>query len=302
MFTLGICMGLATALIQSFSYLFSAWFVKSYRSGLRLLVASNIVMGCITLPILPFVLPDLLSKEKILPFCLFLLLWMGVFAAGQGTFFALLRKMESSRASSLLGFKILFLAFLYMGINQTILNLWQLAAVLLCTIAGVAINWSGGKKFTAEGLFWLCMTVIFYCFADMVETRLVTLPASGNIIKDSFAVSVICYAVMGIGTLPFLWKIKINGAMLLKAAPFSIAWYLSQVTLYIAFGTVGTVFGNVLMSFRGVLSVVLGAIAAAMGLTALESKLPGRLWIRRGICAVLMAGAIILYSFATLKG
>lgn len=302
MLILGICMGLLTALIQSFSYLFSAWFVKSYRSGLRLLIASNIVMGIITLPILPFILPDLLPPEKVPQFAFFLLLWMGVFAAGQGTFFVLLRQMESSRASSLLGFKILFLAILFMIINRTFLSFWQLAAVLLCTAAGVAINWSGGKKITKAALFWLSSTVIFYCFADMVETRLVTLPASGNIIKDSFGVSVVCYAVMGIATLPVLIKVRLNGEMLLKAVPFSIAWYLSQVTLFISFGTVGTVFGNVLMSFRGVLSVFLGALAAFMGFTALEAKLSGKQWVRRGLCALAMAGAIILYSLATARG
>ena len=301
MFTLGICMGLVTAVFQSFSYLFSAWFVKSYRSGLRLLIASNIVMGIFTLPMVPFVLPELMPEEKILPFSLTLLLWIGIFAAGQGTFFALLRKMESSRASSLLGFKILVLAAIYMVINHTPLNFRQLLAVLLCTAAGVAINWSGGKKFTFSGGFWLAATVIFYSFADIVETRLVTMPASGNIIRDSFCVSVICYAVMSLATLPVLFKVKINKTMLLKAVPFSLAWYLSQVTLYIAFGTVGTVFSNVLMSFRGVLSVFLGALAAMVGFTSLEAKLSGKDWIRRGICALAMAGAIILYSFASAK-
>lgn len=294
-------MGLVTAVFQSLSYLFSAWFVKSYRSGLRLLIASNIVMGIFTLPLVPFVIPELMPAEKILPFSLTLLLWIGIFAAGQGTFFALLRQMESSRASSLLGFKILVLAAIYMVINHTPLNFRQFLAVLLCTAAGVAINWSGGKKFTLGGGFWLTATVIFYSLADIVETRLVTMPASGNIIRDSFRVSVVCYAIMGLATLPVLFKVKVNKAMLLKAAPFSLAWYLSQVTLYIAFGTVGTVFSNVLMSFRGVLSVLLGALAAVIGFTSLEAKLSGKDWIRRGICALAMVGAIILYSFASAK-
>lgn len=58
------------------------------------------------------------------------------------------------------------------------------------------------------------------------------------------------------------------------------------------------VFGNVILSTRGIFSVIAGILLSYFGLSALDSQIPARLWLKRIIAALVMLGAIILYSLA----
>ncbi len=297
---LGIIAGVVTALLQSFSYIFSAGFMMKYKSSLRLVIFSQLVMGVFCLPIAPLLFP--VELWKMLPeFLLGILMWVLFFVTGQTAFFNTLRSIEASRVSSLLGLKIIVLSVIYVLWKGHGLGSWQWLAVFLSAIAAMAMNWSGGSRFTLRGMLWLALTLVAYSLTDMAETYLVRMPASGNVIMDACGVAAVCYLLLGILTLPMLFKYRWSRKQFVMAMPFGLAWFLSQVSLFICFGLLGTVFGNVIQSSRGLFSIGLGIILLHYGYGKLDAKIGGKMWLRRGIAAALMTIAIIIYSLAQSK-
>ena len=126
---------------------------------------------------------------------------------------------------------------------------------------------------------------------------MVLLADNGNIVTSGIAVTLLCYFTLGIFSLPFLLKIKISRQMLRDALPFAVLWLISQMTLLICFGMLHPVFGNVIQSSRGIFSVLLGCLACRLGWNVMENASSGRLWIRRGIAALLMISGIAAFSF-----
>ncbi len=294
---LGIVAGLVSALLQSISYVCSADFMLKYKSPLRLVIFSQLVMGAICLPFVPFLFPRELL-DCLPEFALWIGAWLLCFSTGQTAFFNALRSIESSRISSLLGLKILVLSVIYVLIMQMPLSGLQWIAVFLSTVAAVGMNWSGGARFSLKGILWLVVALIFYSLTDMTETHLVKMPRSGNMILDSFAIGAVCYSVLGIATLPFLLKFRWTGKQFIRSAPFALAWYLSQVALFVCFGMLGTVFGNVIQASRGLISIAIGMLLLHYGLGKLDAEIGGSMWLRRAIAAILMTAGIILYSLA----
>ncbi len=298
--TAGIIAGLISALLQAMSYLCSADFMLKYKSSLRLVIFSQLGMGVICLPFLPFLFLWKLA-ENLPEFLAWTGAWILCFTIGQTAFFNTLRTIEASRMSSLLGLKIIVLSVIYVLIMRTPLSPLQWVAVLLSTLAAVGMNWSGGTRFSFKGILWLLVTLIAYSLTDMTETHLVSMPKTGNIIRDSFAIGTVCYSLLGILTLPFLLKFRWTGKQFVKAAPFAVTWYLSQVALFVCFGLLGTVFGNVIQASRGLISIGLGILLLYLGLGRLDSRITPAMWARRIAAAVLMTAGIVLYSIAGLR-
>ncbi len=301
MIAVGIIAGVVTALLQSISYVFSAGFMVKYKSPIRLLIFSQLAMGLVSLPFIPFFFPAQLWH--MLPeFLLFTVLWIVCFGIGQTAFFNTLRNIEPSRSASLLGLKIIVLSVIYVCFLGNRLNGLQWLAVLMSATAAVGLNWSGGSRFTLKGLFWLALTLIFYSLTDMAETHLVLMPASGSTIRDAIGMVAVCYAILGLATLPLLRKYRWTKQQFVRAVPFGLAWFFSQATLFVCFGLLGVVFGNVIQSSRGLFSIALGILVVAMGHGRLDVKISRHMWMRRIVAALLMAAAIILYSWAKQHG
>ena len=296
----GIIAGLLSALLQAVSYLCSAEFMLKYKSSLRLVIFSQLAMGVFCLPFLPFLFPRQLSG--MLPeFLLWTGAWIVCFTVGQTAFFNTLRTIEASRMSSLLGLKIIVLSIIYVLIMRTSLSLLQWVAVLMSTLAAVGMNWSGGTRFSLRGILWLLITLVAYSLTDMTETHLVSMPKTGNIIHDSFAIGTVCYSLLGILTLPFLLKFRWTTKQFVKSVPFALTWYLSQVALFVCFGLLGTVFGNVIQASRGLISIGLGILLLSIGLGRLDSRISPAMWVRRIAAAILMTAGIVLYSIAKIQ-
>lgn len=296
----GIITGFATALINSAGYLFSSRFLLYYKSPVRLLIMASMLMMLISLPFMiwlcPFALiPDLpvYLGETVLSGLLFLL--------GQGAFFGALRFFEASRLSSLLGLKIIVLSIIFV-IFGGVLNLWQCTAVVLAALSALMFNWSGSQKSSLKGWALLLITLVAYSCVDMLETDLVVKMqeyTGFSPLRSSLAVVPLMYAVLGAMCLPGLFFYKPDKGQLGKAFPYALLWLLSQVLLLCCYTFLKPVFGNVILATRGIFSVLAGAVLPCFGLAALDSKIPASLWIRRGIAALVMLGAIALYSFAS---
>ncbi len=200
--------------------------------------------------------------------------------------------------SSLLGLKIVVLSCIYVLVMRIPLSAGQWTAVILSAAAAVWMNWSGGKRVTAGGLAWLAATLVFYSLTDIVLTHLMKMPTEDSMILNAFGISSACYVLLGILSLPFLYRYRPSMGQVRAVAPFTAVWYFSQLTLFVCFGAIGPVFGNVIQSARGVISVFLGMALMHFGMAKLDAKLSRSMWVRRILASVLMAAAIILYSLS----
>lgn len=291
----GIIAGITAALLQSLSYVFSASFMCRYRSPIRLLLFSQLGMGLLSMVMLFFFFPTAVFEQP-LRFTLYLLAWILVFVLGQSAFFNTLRRIEASRTSSLLGLKIIVLAVFSIVLLRQPLTGMQGIAVLISTIAAIGMNWSGGARFSLSGMLWLFLTLVAYSLADITETEIVRLFASGNMIHDAFKAAFLCYFVLGIFSAPLLLRYRWTKRQFVKAFPFALAWLFSQVALLACFGLLGALFGNVIQSSRGIISVLVGILLAKIGMGKYDSTISRAMWIRRAVCSVLMALGIILYA------
>lgn len=296
-----ILCGFGAAIINSAGYLFNARFLLLFKSPARLLMVASFLMMLVTLPLMLIFFPF-----SVLP-CWWKFVLQGVctsalFLAGQGCFFAAMRYFEASRIASLLGLKIIVLSILFL-ITGGSLNLMQWSAVLIAASAGMIFNWAGNTSVSWRGWVLIIMTLIFYSSVDMLETDLVVQMrqcSNAGAFYSSFLVITLVYTLLGVLTLPVLIWMKPCRRELLEGAPYAALWLISQILLFVCFSNLKPVFGNVILAIRGVFSVVAGLLLPYVGLAALDSKISMRLWIRRIIAALMMVGAIALYSFATM--
>lgn len=292
----GILLGIATAVMQSLSYLVSASFIRKHGSGFKLLIFSHLAMGAVSAFLLPFFFPDKFFSGGV-KYLLLLGLWVVSFVLGQGGFFFSQKHIESSRLASLLGLKIIVLAFAWVFIFGQALNRLQMSGILLSCCAAFMMNWSGGKSLTFKGILAWAVTLISFSATDLAETEMVLFADQGNIVTAGIGITLLCYLVLGICSVPFLFKTPWHWQIQKDAFPFALLWLFSQMTLLICFGLVGPVFGNIVQSSRGMFSVALGVIACRMNWDVMEFCNDRRMWIRRGIAALMMTAGIICFSF-----
>ena len=141
------------------------------------------------------------------------------------------------------------------------------------------------------------MTLVCYSLTDLSETAMVHLADQGNVVKAGITITLFCYTVLGICSLPFVVKAQWNWKMQKDSASFAVIWLGSQMTLLICFGILGPVFGNVIQSIRGLFSVLLGVLVCYFGVSGVENKVSATMWLRRGLAALLMLISIVCFSF-----
>lgn len=294
---LGMICGFSAALINSVGYLFNARFLLHYKSPVRLLAVAAFLMMLISLPLLLIFFP--FSEIPCLwKFMAQAVLASALFLAGQSCFFAALRFFEASRIASLLGLKIIVLSAIFI-FSGGMLNRMQITAVIIAAAAGMIFNWAGNKRSSWKGWLLILITLCFYSSVDMVETGLVVSLRNYTgfgPVHGAFVVVTMIYTLLGVLTLPLLIFMKTDRAQLKEGFPYAFLWLSSQILLFASFSNLNPVFGNVVLATRGIFSVVAGLLLPYMGLAALDSKIPLRLWIRRIVGALLMIGAIALYS------
>ena len=298
--TTGIICILVAAFMNSVGYLASARFMKRYDSAVHLLIAAQVCMMVLSLPFLPFVFP-FGQIQDMRSYCLVSAAWISVFIIGQCSFFAAQRCFESSRLSSLLGLKIIVLTVIFIAMRNGHVNAGQWTAVLMAAVAAMAFNWSGSGKTDHRGWFFLFVTLVSYSLADLNETKLIiAVRESGyGLVRSAFAATFFLYSLLGLVSLPFLFYAKPDFGQMKTAFPYSAIWLGSQIVLLAGYALVKPVFGNVILATRGIFSVLIGAALPLFGMAALDSQIPMRKWVQRGVAAVIMMAAIAVYSYAS---
>jgi len=297
---LGILLGLASALFSSISYVFSRLFViRRHQGVIRLLVLGHAIMGAASLAAFPFLwsagTPPL--GRYVLP----LLGTTGAYLFGQAALFGMLRRIDASRVSPLLGLKILILAAIAVIALRSPLSGGQWLAVALSVGAAMLLGTSG-QHLDRRAVAGLLIACLAYCLSDLsIKALVAALADMGPTQSVLYAVSVsyILAGVIAAALLPLAGK----GALgdLRYAVPWAGAWLAAMVSLYACFAAIGVVYGNIVQSTRGLMSVVIGARLAYLGMVHLERKTTRGEFLRRLAAAVLMTGAIALFFLAQVR-
>ena len=296
MAAMGILYGLGCATSHSASYIFSRRFVLAHRGGpLRLFAISHVIMGIVSAAALPLLWPaGMPGWRKLAPHVAAM---AGFYLVGQLSFFFVVRYVEASRASPLLGIKILILAAIYLVLHEA-LSPWQWLAVAMGTAAALVLGGSG-KLLPWQAIVGILVTSVTYCISDL------NIAATVNTVRDATQLSVpqsalvsavVCYVLcgaVGLALLPWVgWGSRREW---LDACPFALCWLGAMILLFACFGEVGPLYGNILQSTRGIISILLGAVMARMGLVRLERRTTRGVFVQRLVAAGLMVTAIALF-------
>ena len=294
---LGIICGLAAALSQCISYIFSKKYIHKDGTAFQLLIASHFIMGIFA----TICLGILLLENDLPPFKNYWLELLKVdafYLLGQMSFFMAISKTEASRVAPLLGLKIIFIALLGIAFWGYYLSFWQWGAVVLCFSGALISNWSG-KSISLSGVVWLLGAIVGYSLSDISIKQLIScieIEAGQGVLPILIAASA-AYFYLGIfSVLIILFTRSVKAKHLKPALVFSCWWFTAMLLLFACFGLIGPLFGNLVQSGRGIIAVVLGALIAKFGWSEHEKKLPGSVLIRRIAAALLIVGSIVLFA------
>ena len=235
--------------------------------------------------------------------CLFYLL-------GQLGMFQALRRTEASRASPLLGLKILILATIYtlvpgdlirfvVGVEPHAPGLVQWLAVGL-SIAAAFLLRDSGPRMSRGAMGWILFACVAYSMSDMHIKGLVTsLSSMGKVPANVTGVClsyVLCGAI-GLAVLP--WSPKGHRGDWHYAVPWALSWLAAMFMLFACFDFIDVVGGNIVQSSRGILSILMGSIIAHWGHEHLERKVPRKVFLRRLVAGIVMFLAIAAFSLGS---
>jgi len=293
----GVILGFAAAFFQALSYLSSRLFVaRLQRSVGALLILSHVLMGLVSVLCLPLVLPQPLPAWRIFlgPLAACSLFYV----AGQTALFLALKHSDASRVSPLLGIKLVVLAVITSIWMHQRYSASQWAAVFLAVAAAWLLNRSGGAL-RWQSIAWVLAACLGYSLSDLNIRRLVACFAELGLFRASLLSTLLCYAFLGVGCLPFLPLLRKQPRQAwLQAAPFAGAWLIAMLCLFACFGSIGVVFGNIVQSTRGLISIALGAAIAGAGLHDIEAHVDAAVQRRRILAALMMLAAIALFHLA----
>ena len=289
----GIAAGFLSVLFMCSSYIFSRSYIRKYQDPVKLSIFSQLVMSAGGL-----ILLIVYSSFSAIPWSSrFFALLAGqvcTFIWGQTSFFMLLKEVEATRASSLIGLKLIALAVVSTVMGNMLSGV-QWLAVLLCTVAAVGMNFSGGRL-SWRAVFWLIMAAFGYALCDICITQMMMIMPGKSMFFNAVGVMGCCFTLLGIAVLPGLVKYPLRKTELTDSVPYSLVYLGSMLFLYTCFGLIGVVFGSIIQAGRGIISIVLGILLLHFGLEKNEPQVSGKIWIRRSIMAVFMLSAMILYT------
>jgi drug/metabolite transporter (DMT)-like permease len=300
----GIVCGVGAAVGQSLSYLATRHYVQQRSAGAtrQLLVLGHVWMGLLSAAALPLCWPAAGIPWNTIAYPLLMNVLFYI-SAIFGQMMAL-KHAEASRFSPLLTSKLILSSILVMIYGQPVggtaafLSAPQWLAVLLCLVAAVAINTTGGRMKTTAvvAVLW---TAANYSISDWYINRLlaalVAVPGIDRF-HASLLTQMLGYTMTGVLALPFLPLMgSRKGRDWTDAFPYAALWFVAMIGLFYSFSTVGIIFGSILQSTRGFISILLAAAIMKMGHHHIEPPAPRRILLQRLAAGVLMFGGICLY-------
>jgi drug/metabolite transporter (DMT)-like permease len=293
MVVVGIVLGLIAALIQAISFVITRRFiVNGHGSVARVLTQGHLLMGLGAAVILPFCWDDRITEWN---WCIEAAGAAGFYALGQVGLLAALGNSDASRVAPLLGLKVPFVACLAMVLLREPIEPVQWVAVALSVAAAFLLNRIGGNlpKRVGGGVVF---AAAMFASSDIFIVKLIDTMGEGF----PAAARSVCLVYMICGTVAIAaspWAGSRDAAAWRATIPYAAVWLPSMFFLFASLWMCKPVLGNIVIAQRGLFAIGLGALLAWLGHEHLEQKAPRSVIVRRGIAAILMIGAIILYGF-----
>ncbi|MBR1609045.1 MAG: hypothetical protein IJ678_05465 [Kiritimatiellae bacterium] len=296
----GIALGLGAAVLQALSYVVSAAYVRGSGAPAWTLVPrafaamfpAGVLLCAATLPFASAPVPWLAAAWPALgstAFCL---------AANFATYM-MLRRVDASKTSPLLGLKVPMLAAFYAFVLGRPCTPLQWVAVGLVVVAAFAMAGTG-RRLGASGWAWLlavcaCFSLADWFIALVLDAVAPAFPAVAA--RSLFALGFI-YVVTGLAAAAALRFVPpcAPGSFRRWVAPYAAVWFAAMVLLYACFATCGVVLGNIVQNLRGLVSVFFGWLLARSGRVDLEESLPPAVLAGRVLAAAAMFAAIALFA------
>lgn len=290
----GLGIGLLSAVLQSTSYCFSRNFVlKHPGNAWKLSVYSQLWMTGFSLLALAVISPW--QQVTFTPKILLLAGLFGIFGnLAYFSFFRALQLVEASRLSSLLGLKIIMLTVVNALWFRHIPDGWQGVAILLSALAAVGMNFSGGKIPYQGGIF-LGITLGCFAITDILAAEMVAAMPGNSLLLRSVASTGLSFGVLGVISSLAFFRMKFERDCMRDAFGYGICWFTAMIGLLASFNLLGVLLANIVQAGRGFFSVLLGALLLKCGFAGLEPPVSRKIWLRRGIMALLMILSMVLY-------
>ena len=301
----GILAGLASAILQSCSYVASALFLKRHGNPREMLFYSQGVQALFAFPLfILLVPPGALSDPDV---WLANLHWLVIFTVTQLSMFQAQEHVEPSKIATWLGLKIVVLALMTVVWPQGTETVggWQWFAIALMLTAVTALNFSGGMNPGWRGGAWLATFVVIASFCDRQQVAIIRLfQAHGASLFQSalltLALGYWTFGVLAVGFVGIRLARGETASLALRkcrdSAPFAVFWFTAMMAIYFCYGQLGAVFGNVVQSTRALIAVVVAFLACRLLKDGVEQPVSRAMWIRRAGAALLMTAGIVLYS------
>ena len=293
----GVSIGIVSAVMQSASYIFSRRFVTTYHSSVKLVIYSQLWMGLFGAIVFAATVPFTMFPHS-WKFAAVLAVFVIAYNVAFYCFFRAVNEIESSRLSSLLGLKVAVIALIMLLLHGTQLRLPHYAAVVMTAVSAVGMNFSG-VRISRRGALFLALTLLGFSTTDITGTMFVKMMPGGAATRSAICVTSLSYVILGIISSAALLRMRFERATLRGALPYSALWFSAMLLLFASFGIVGVVFGSIIQASRGLISVLFGVLLARTGFVGADPDVPRRIWIRRAVMALIMIGAIGLYSWSS---
>jgi drug/metabolite transporter (DMT)-like permease len=323
--TLGIILGLLSALGASLAYLCSRRYAvraaeqepdaTPWRPPLRLLVTAHAWLAGVCLAALPLLVTTMDARPERPGYAAMTSAGVAFFyLLGNVFLFLTLRLTDASRVSPLLGLKVVMLALTVELFTAEDFTTLQWLAVVMATGAAVMLGTSGGRL-PVKTLAMILATCAGFVLSDLCIKQMIPAWLPEGVALDAadkqqritaamagMALAYVWCGGVAVAMLPVVLRGRAEGftralvRTLPGGLPYAGAWFMSMVCLFSCFSLVGIVFGGILQSTRGLMSVLLGAGIAYLGHHHLERHAPWPVVVRRFIAAGVMTAAIALYT------
>ena len=295
--SLGIFIGVVSAVLQFGSYVFSAKFMRETgKSTFSLMAPAFAVMSMPALLALPFFMgPDVPPLSE---YALAALLCMACNVAGSTALFFMLKTVDASRVTPLLAIKVPMLALFFFAMGIETYSAWQWIGVALVVPAAWFLCKSG-RMIPPATLAWLvCACACFGGSDYYIKTLLDAFGGCGSLFRVSMLAFLAAYASGGIfGAVGLLCGFVPTRAEFVRhVLPFSCFWFFSLALLFVSFAMLGIINGTIVQSARGLFAVVAGWFIARAGFEKLEEKVPLPVFIKRTASALLIILAVLLFN------
>jgi drug/metabolite transporter (DMT)-like permease len=220
---------------------------------------------------------------------------VGGFYAGTLSLFGLLKRVQSSSVTSLLGLKLLIIAG-WSSLDGDVLGANQWGAVVGMVLASLLLK-DASEGLAFRHIAWaLGCCFCFACSDRSIAILVERMEPSGGLQTSAMALC-LTYMCSGcvVSLFGFKWIGKSTREDWFHASGYGCAWYLHMVCLYLAIPLIGLIHSVILQSSRSIFAVIIAVIMVKCGRVQNEKPVSPSLRRRQWMSSILMVISMMMY-------